>query len=254
MSVDEWMRLAQEGGLPTACEERMLPAPIAEPPTTQSIVPNLLDACPGIRPGGVFSNIGCTMNFVFTDGPNLYIGTAGHCTTVGQRMSAQGQQFGTTVYSLNAGLGNDFALIRIDAAKVAQTNPQMCAFGGPTGVNAAGETGFGTLLGEYGWGVATFFSSATRARVHVEQNQGANSAQWIGEGSGGDSGAPLIDENGKAFAIHTHGITPVLGVYGEAGTHIGRALQLVRNAGFNVNVVTAGGFDASMFEPGSVPN
>jgi hypothetical protein len=73
----------------------------------------------------------------------------------------------------------------------------------------------------------------------VEQSQNTNSATWIGEGSGGDSGAPLIDSQGRAFAIHTHGITPVLGVYGEAGTTINRALTMARGAGFNVNVVTA---------------
>jgi hypothetical protein len=243
IGLDEWLQLASDGNLPTECRytrDLALPAPKLVPK-----VPNLLEPCAGIRPGGTFTNVGCTMNFVFTDGANLYIGTAGHCATVGTRMSnfAAGGQFGTVVYSINAGLGNDFALIKIDANKVALVNPQLCAFGGPAGVNN-GETGFGQFVYEYGWGIATQVSTATRARIHVQEYQDANDAGWIGEGSGGDSGAPMIDENGNAFAIHTHGITPVLGVYGEAGTYIRRILSLAQGAGFNISVVTAGGFDA----------
>jgi hypothetical protein len=236
ISLNEWMRLAAGGALPTACATRDLPQ--AEP---ERFPPDLLDACPGIRPGARFSNVGCTMNFVYTDGASLYVGTAGHCTgSVGQRMStAATGAFGSVVFRVNAGGSNDFSLIRVDADKVGLVNPQMCAFGGPTGAQPAGGSLGGVLL-EYGWGVATQYSSVTRARELAElEGDPGDTVLWAGVGSGGDSGAPILDFQGNAIAIHTFGQTPVAGVVGEGGPHIQHILALVHAAGFNVGVVTA---------------
>ncbi|HEV8359851.1 MAG TPA: hypothetical protein VGR28_05270 [Candidatus Thermoplasmatota archaeon] len=231
MAMEAWLALAQQGALPTDCT-RQLPPELQ--PGTEGV--NLLDACPGIRPGAQLS-VGCTMNFVFTDGPNLYIGTAGHCYNAGQRASAPNLgQFGTVVFSRNGGPGNDFALIRVDPGFVADVNPTLCAFGGPVAAhNGAGQ--LGGLVYEYGWGIMTYLTPMTRARIHVNQGGAGDYRNWIGEGSGGDSGAPIMTSDGQAYAIHTHGITPVFGVYGEGGTYIQKIYSMVRGAGININLV-----------------
>ena len=94
MDVATWTALAAAGQLPTTCDASQavtLQLPEGAPlPAGETDAVNPVDFCPGLRPGARLSN-GCTMNFVFTDGTNLYIGTAGHCTSsVGQRMSTGG--------------------------------------------------------------------------------------------------------------------------------------------------------------------
>ena len=113
----------------------------------------------------------CTSNFVFTEGTNVYLGQAAHCSGTGgadrhQRLQhrfaadrhagrdRRRQPAGTLVYNswltmqargetdADACAYNDFALIRVDPADVANVNPSVPGFGGPTGVGAAadGET------------------------------------------------------------------------------------------------------------------
>jgi hypothetical protein len=72
---------------------------------------------------------GCTMNFVFTDGSSKYIGTAGHCVQGGRTVVMQVATrvspvdstllvtlaaIGKVARSWNAGIGKDFALVKID--------------------------------------------------------------------------------------------------------------------------------------------
>jgi hypothetical protein len=111
-------------------------------------------SCPGVRPGAIVqSDTGqCTFNFLFEGGDGRrYIGTAGHCILgdspvggdVGEESWAPGS--GPAAYdSTGARIGEfayailqdpkDFALIRIDAGVA--SDPQMCHFGGPTGINS----------------------------------------------------------------------------------------------------------------------
>jgi hypothetical protein len=206
-------------------------------------IPPNFEGCIGqIRPGARMTvPNGCTYNFVFTDGTHTYIGTAGHCATTGQRVGTTGitGTFGTVVFSVNAGNANDFALIRIDADKLGFVNPRLCTWGGPTAAHA-GSSGAGSVLLEYGWGIATQVSAQTRSRIIVQQSQNQDSGVWNGVGSGGDSGAPVVrDGTLEAFGIHTHGVTPVAGVVLESGPYIQRILTLAQNAGFNIQLVTA---------------
>jgi hypothetical protein len=239
--VAAWLALARAGALPdcpaapAALRAFAVPLPGEPWDETDAVTPG--EACGGLRPGAPLSN-GCTMNFVFTDGASLYIGTAGHCTgSIGQRMSAPGVgAFGSVVYRLDGGIGNDFGLIRVDADKVAQVNPQLCVWGGPTGAEAVG--GAGNVLLHYGWGFVTSASPVTRARAHAASAWDADSAEWWGFGSPGDSGSPLVDHDGNAYAILTHGLTPVASpvLY---GTNIQRILGLTADAGFHLQVVEA---------------
>jgi hypothetical protein len=112
----------------------------------------------------------CTSNFVFQEGSSVYLGQAAHCAGTGGQTETDGcssgslplgtpvevtgaSKPGTLVYSswltmqangetnANACAYNDFALIRIDPADVANVNPSVPGFGGPTGVGGVGELG-----------------------------------------------------------------------------------------------------------------
>lgn len=199
----------------------------------------------GIRPGGLMSApVGCTFNFVFesTTDDTLYIGTAGHCVNEGSRVSAEGVgEFGTVVFSVADGFGADFALIRIDDDRTDEVSPTVATWGGPVAVDD-GDSLPGETLYETGWGIATDARKETRNRVHVENAQTMGFVSWDGVGSGGDSGAPILDSEGEALAVHTHGLTPIAGVVSEIGTHVPRALSLSADAGYNVTLVPGGTF------------
>lgn len=124
-------------------------------PPLKAAAPIGNSACPGVRPGAVIASpIGlCTMNYVFrgSDGAR-YVGTAGHCVidapeTGGdfpeRRWAAgagpiardgDGRRIGRWTYAvLRDSEEADFSLVRLDKGVAA--NPQMCFFGGPTGLD-----------------------------------------------------------------------------------------------------------------------
>src|SRR3954451_17398374 len=119
----------------------------------------------------------CTANFVFSDGSTTYLGQAAHCSGTGgstetNGCSAQSLPNGTAVdigtghnatmvyNSWNAMKAagekdadtcavNDLALLRLDPADVANTNPSIPFWGGPTGLNTSG-TAAGDEVLSYG--------------------------------------------------------------------------------------------------------
>jgi hypothetical protein len=112
------------------------------------------ETCPGVRPGAIVnSDVGqCTLNFLFqgSDG-NKYIGTAGHCALEAPAIGGQagekrwapgsgpvatdadGNRIGEWAYAILQD-PKDFSLIRLDPG--VQSSPQLCHFGGPTGINS----------------------------------------------------------------------------------------------------------------------
>lgn len=179
-------------------------------------VPTVFHACLGeIRPGAhMTSPVGCTFSWIFRDqAGTFYQTTAGHCTSLGQRVSAQGVgAFGTTIFSTgNGGQGKDISMIRIDADKAHLVNPTLCHWGGPSGIATPPvEPGEENVMLHYGWGTA-FSSQPTRARVGIVEQAGESSG-WFSDGSvrmigatdGGDSGSPMMLANGLAAGVHTH--------------------------------------------------
>jgi hypothetical protein len=225
---------------PTCLERRDAPPGLLGPSTDEHAFG--LEGCTGaLRPGALMTApAGCTLNFVFRDGGGaFYIGTAGHCvSSVGQRVSASGVgPFGSVVYRRLQGV-NDFALIKIDADKSALVNPTMCTWGGPIGPDEAPVGTKRDLLLEYGWGIATQFTSASRSRAHAEFQVFATHVTWNGVGSGGDSGAPVVDQAGRAVAIHTFGQTPFAGVVLEGGPSFANILAMGRTAVPSLELVT----------------
>ncbi|MDQ4007697.1 MAG: S1 family peptidase, partial [Actinomycetota bacterium] len=129
----------------------------------------------GIRPGAwMVAPAGCTMNFVFGSRRNYFIGTAGHCTKVGQRVTlvaAPGvlMNIGRTVKSVNRGIGNDFALVDVRPKMERYVNPSMAHFGGPTRVGRVGE---GDVVEHSGHGLVIGTAGTPRAGVVVYRGPG----------------------------------------------------------------------------------
>ena len=174
-------------------------------------------ACPGVRPGAVVnSETGqCTLNFLFTgsDG-RRYIGTAGHCilgeSPVGgdageqswapgsgpEATDSEGERIGDFAYAVLQD-PKDFALIRLDPG--VEASPQMCHFGGPTGVNSD-LTSSPTVLQHFGNGLAV--GSALPARTHVALSMpDPDHVFAMGAAAPGDSGSGVISADGRALGV-----------------------------------------------------
>jgi hypothetical protein len=196
----------------------------------------------------------CTGNFVFTDAAgNTYLGYAAHCAGTGSSTDTNGCQtdsvplgtrvdltddgnaasegaivgHGTLAYSswiTEHRLGtsqaetrayNDLALVRIDAADVAQVNPSVPFWGGPTGLDTDG-----TVAGDRVW---TYGNSSLRAGLsllspHTGISLGDDPADggWshplytVSPGIPGDSGSGFMTAGGKAVGVlSTLGLAPL---------------------------------------------
>lgn len=186
----------------------------------------------GIRPGAwIIAPAGCTTNFVFGNAPNYFIGTAGHCTSVGDQVTlvaAPGvlMNIGTTVKSVDRGVGNDFALIDGKPAMEQYVNPSMAYFGGPTG---AGNPRSGDVVEHSGHGLVIGTGGTPRAGVVVYRGNGdgGDAFAWVGAASPGDSGSAVRLANGQAAGDLTHLVVGGPYVPGNvAGTSISRMISL----------------------------
>lgn len=196
--------LALEGGPLTLLAAETLPGPGDGAADTHP--------CEGkLRPGvkAIFNNsYRCTLNWVYRDNAGaLYIGTAGHCApNYNPRViSAAGiADIGEVAFTTgNSGVGNDFALIRIDPAYYSYVDPTLCHWGGPGGVHGSG--GNQGLL-HYGHGVFWGESPETRSRAGLVRNNGwsPGAITFTGAVSGGDSGSPIMVSDGGAAGVITH--------------------------------------------------
>lgn len=196
-------------------------------------------ACLGkIRPGAyaVFNNAYlCTLNFIFRDNLGaLYVGTAGHCVPASLpgmniRVGGISGDIGDPAYSTgNAGVGNDFALIRISPSFYSLVETSMCRWGGPQGINTVG--GQQALL-HYGWGVVWGSDASTRGRASLLSGISGNSVTFRGPAGPGDSGSAIENHVGNAVGILTHG-SPLAGLpFGTVyGTRADRGLALANGA------------------------
>jgi hypothetical protein len=229
-------------------------------PARANVKTSLLFA--GIRPGAwMISPAGCTMNYVFgsatgnlplkVSGPvvlaakngkrraraqtagGTYIGTAGHCTKVGDEVTliaAPGvlMNIGRTVKSVNRGIGNDFALVKVRPEMVQFVNPSMAHVGGPTGArdpvfgDPVVHTGHGLVIGTGGTprpGVVTWEGG--------ERGPEVDGYGWDGAAIFGDSGSPVRHADGVAVGNLTHLVVApdVLPAF-IAGTNISRIREI----------------------------
>src|SRR5205085_10024743 len=139
-------------------------------------------SCPGVRPGAeVQTEVGlCTLNFLF-EAPDheRFVGTAGHCImgdgpvadNAGEKTwpkgggpvakDSTGHRIGEFAYAILQD-PKDFSLIRLDSG--VESSPEMCQFGGPTGINS--DVAGGTKVLEY-WGNGIGIGSTVPARSAV---------------------------------------------------------------------------------------
>ncbi|MEX2459045.1 MAG: hypothetical protein WD770_08680 [Actinomycetota bacterium] len=168
-------------------------------------------SCPGVRPGAIVeSDAGqCTFNFVFngSDGRS-YIGTAGHCILPGdgeqswapgtgpEARDASGARVGEFAYAVLQD-PKDFSLIRLDPG--VPVNPQMCHFGGPTGINSA-TTSATTVLHHFGQGLGVGLLVPGRSAVAVGMPD-PDHVFAMGAVVPGDSGSGIISSDGRAVGV-----------------------------------------------------
>lgn len=189
----------------------------------------------------------CTSNFVFTNGTDVFLGQAAHCSGTGGQTETNGctsgslplgtpvtidgaSKPGTLVYNSwltmqnkhetdsNTCQYNDLALIKIDAADVAKVNPSIPFWGGPTGLNTTGTTQADTVV--------TYGNSELRGGIQqLSPKQGISIGDtgdgWshtvftLTPGIPGDSGSAFMDKSGKALGVlSTLNILPQTGSNG----------------------------------------
>lgn len=173
--------------------------------------------CPGVRPGayvGTEGGGGCTFNFVYDgfgpDGASLgrYIGTAGHCVTDGggpvvwadgegpKAFDSEDRHIGNYVFAVNDG-DRDFAVIKLLPG--VEANPEMCHWGGPTGV-------FTELpdeqveLKHFGQGIGMGETIPARTAWAPRMTSPDTTRAW-GVVTFGDSGSGVITAAGEAVGV-----------------------------------------------------
>ena len=175
----------------------------------------------------------CTANFVFTDGTDVFIGQAAHCSGLGAATETDGclaqshplgtpvevtgaSRPGTMVYNSwlamqaaneqdqNACLYNDFALIKLDPADHGKVNPSIPFWGGPTGLNTTGTSTGETVL-SYGNSSLRFGLTPLSPKQGVSVTTAANgwvhTLYTVTPGIPGDSGSAFLDSEGRALGV-----------------------------------------------------
>ncbi len=199
-----------------------------------------------IRPGvQLISESGqCTANFVFTDGTDVLIGSAAHCTGLGAATDTDGcqagslplgspieiegaQHPGTLVYSswltmgqrgerdANACAFNDFALVRIDSRDHARVNPTVPHWGGPVALGSTSTT----LERVYSYGNSSLAAGLELLKPKTGFSLGQGGGGWTHTvytatpGIPGDSGSAFLDSQGRALGtLSTLALAPAAGV------------------------------------------
>jgi hypothetical protein len=173
----------------------------------------------------------CTSNFVYSDGSNVYLGQAAHCSGTGGNTETNGctsgslpigsqvdvtgaSKPGTMVYNSWLTMQangesnpdtcqyNDLALVKIDPADVGNVNPSVPGFGGPTGVGGAAQ---GDTVYTYGnselRGGVTKLSPKQGIVVLTEGNGWSRTVYTVTPGIPGDSGSGFMNDTGQAIGI-----------------------------------------------------
>jgi hypothetical protein len=173
----------------------------------------------------------CTSNFIFSQGSDVYIGQAAHCSSTGAATDTNGcdaaslplgtkvdvdgaGRQGTMVYNSwltmqSTGESddetcqyNDLALVKLDPADVPNVNPSIPSFGGPQGVGTADS---GQQVYTYGnsslRGGVTALSPKNGAVVERTPGGWSYTVYTATPGIPGDSGSAFLNENGEALGV-----------------------------------------------------
>jgi hypothetical protein len=224
---------------------------------------------------------GCTANFVFFRGEDVYLGQAAHCASLGTADQTDGCRTktrpvgtpvqiegatrpGTMVYSSWVAMQqaheqdpyacayNDLALVRIDPADRGRVNPSIPHWGGPTGINRNGLAPMAPIytVGNSPLRQGIFLlSPKSGVSLGTDSSGWSHSSYTVTPGIPGDSGSGAIDGLGRAVGVlSTIQVTPLPGSndWGD----ISRELHYARNHGMG-NVLLALG--TVPFRPAQLP-
>jgi hypothetical protein len=190
----------------------------------------------GIRPGqllivhipGGFAL--CTANFVFRNGADYAIGTAGHCGNVGNQVSMIFAPKGVALIGSiikstgDAGIGNDFALISINHSLRSLVSPAMAYWGGPK--SSYSSTNTPGIIKHAGWGLGV--GTGGTPRLGLGTFYDTSKYYFLGAVVNGDSGSGAETGDFRAIGNITHIFCCIDGdgVHLAAGTSIPRILQI----------------------------
>lgn len=227
------------------------------------------DADAPIRPGVQTITDGgqCTANFVFTDGADVYLGQAAHCSGAGAATATDGcdqaasplpigtpveivgfdgtSYDGTLAYSSwntmihgretdgDTCAYNDFALVRVDPADHGAVNPSLPYWGGPDGARTT-PTDFGENVYTYGnsglRGGVSALSPKSGTSLGTDASGWTHAVYTATPGVPGDSGSAVLDADGAGLGILvTVAIAPLTGSNGV--TDLDMALDYARAHG-----------------------
>jgi hypothetical protein len=189
----------------------------------------------------------CTANFVFTDGTQVFIGQAAHCSGTGGNTATDGctsgslpvgtpvavdgaSKPGTMVYNSWLTMQargetdpetcqyNDLAIVALDPADWSKVNPSIPKWGGPIGTSAP-TTAAGDFV--YSYGNSSLRLGITQVSPKKGVSLGDSPAGWshdvytVTPGIPGDSGSAFLDANGNALGVlSTVQIAPLAGSNG----------------------------------------
>ena len=255
----------------TLCVLALLPATASAwaPASQAAIHPGVMTFTDGAQ---------CTSNFVLTQGTEVYLGQAAHCSGTGGATETNGcdsgslpngtsveidgaSRPGTMVYNSwlamqSAGETNsetcqynDFALVRVDPADVPNVNPSIPGWGGPTGV---GTASVGQTVYTYGnsslRGGVTTLSPKQGTVTAVTPARWSYSVYTASPGVPGDSGSAFLNRSGQAL-----GVLATLAVLPQPGSNgvgdFGKELAYARAHGFPTVALALG---TEPFRPGLV--
>ena len=204
----------------------------------------------------------CTANFVYTNGSDVLLGQAAHCSGTGAATDTDGCNSGSLpegtqvqvdgasrpgVMVYNSWLRmqqakesdaetcayNDLALIRLDPADAGKVNPSIPFWGGPSGV---GTSSSGERVYTYGnsslRGGATQLSPKTGTTVQVSPGGWSYDVYTASPGIPGDSGSAFLNASGQALGIlSTVAIAPLAGSNGVGD--VGKEITYAQAHGFS---------------------
>jgi hypothetical protein len=227
------------------------------------------EATATIHPGvqTVTEGAQCTATFIFSDGTNTYIGQAAHCSgtgaatdtngcdsaslPLGTAVDVGGVATGTLVYNSwltmqangetnpDACAYNDLALVKLDPADVANVNPTVPKWGGPTGVGPSVASGNVYSYGNSSLRLGiTLLSPKLGTSVGTAGNGWSTTVYTVTPGIPGDSGSGFLDAQGRAFGVlSTVAIAPLAGSNGVGSLQLEIAYMHAHSSFTGVQVV-----------------
>jgi hypothetical protein len=236
-----------------------------------------------LRPGvqTVSESGQCTANFVFTNGADVFLGQAAHCTGTGAATETDGcrakslplgtkvtiegaSEPGVLVYNSWRTMQargergsepcryNDFALVRIDPADHARVNPTIPYWGGPTGLGTTTKV----MEPVYSYGNSSLRLGLRALSPKEGYSLGASPQGWshlvytVTPGIPGDSGSAFLDSSGRAVGVlSTMALAPLAA--SNNVTDLSRAIDYARRHGSLPELVLVRGTER--FLPGLLP-